>query len=235
MGTILRVRAAAEKLVDELDAYYGGRDKATAMLVGSWQAQWMLGEDFEFLDEKGMRGDGSDADGDDDDDDDDDLVEDDEDADDDGRMMQRQLGKKAEKKAKKAAAKLANADWKKNKNKKKGAKEGKVLVDTDKMDEGELTMHHHRRKQRTTKLVTTVARALLNPHQDKFIIGTIGSSVAAGHDNCHYDSYESQLERTLAPVFGAASMHLIVQNAGEGGGCGDDHKNQVFCVTHNVR
>ena len=99
----------------------------------------------------------------------------------------------------------------------------------------ELTGHHHRRKQRTTKLVTTVARAMLNPAQDKFIIGTIGSSVAAGHDNCHYDSYESQLERTLFPVFGAASMSLIVQNAGEGGGCGDDHKNQVFCITHNVR
>ncbi|EJK60869.1 hypothetical protein THAOC_18718, partial [Thalassiosira oceanica] len=38
MGSILRVRAAAEKLVNELDEYYGGKDRATAMLVGSWQA-----------------------------------------------------------------------------------------------------------------------------------------------------------------------------------------------------
>jgi hypothetical protein len=41
------------------------------------------------------------------------------------------------------------------------------------------------------------------------------SSVAAGHDNCHYDCYESQLERTLQGVFEAAGMKLIVQNAGE--------------------
>ncbi|EJK48159.1 hypothetical protein THAOC_33070, partial [Thalassiosira oceanica] len=242
MGSILRVRAAAEKLVDELDEYYGGKDRAAAMLAGSWQAPWMLGEDFEFLDEEGMRGHGPDED-----DDDDDSVEDDDDADDDGRRrMQRHPGegrrldkaKRAEKKAKKAAAKLAELDANHTaakKRKKKGAKEGKVLVDPDGMDEDELAAHHHRRKQRTTKLVTTVARALLNPLQDKFVIGTIGSSVAAGHDNCHYDSYESQLERTLFPVFAAGSMSLVVQNAGEGGGCGDDHKNQVFCITHDVR
>ncbi len=41
------------------------------------------------------------------------------------------------------------------------------------------------------------------------------SSVAAGHDNCHYDCYESQLERTLQGVFNAAGMKLVVQNAGE--------------------
>lgn len=79
-----------------------------------------------------------------------------------------------------------------------------------------------------------MARALLNPHQDKFIIGTIGSSVAAGHDNCEYDAYENQLQRTIAPVFAAAQMEAEVQNAGEGGGCGDSHQNQVFCITHNV-
>ena len=54
-----KVRAAAEKLVHELDEYYGGKDRASAMLAGSWQAQWMLGEDFEFLDGGGMRGDGA--------------------------------------------------------------------------------------------------------------------------------------------------------------------------------
>ena len=41
------------------------------------------------------------------------------------------------------------------------------------------------------------------------------SSVAAGHDNCHYDCYEAQLERTLQGVFEAAGMKLIAQNAGE--------------------
>ena len=28
-----------------LDEYYGGRDKATNMLINSWQAQWMLDDD----------------------------------------------------------------------------------------------------------------------------------------------------------------------------------------------
>ena len=122
--------AAAEKLVHELDEYYGGKDRASAMLAGSWQAQWMLGEDFEFLDGGGMRGYGAaeeDPDGADDDDDgagDDDYEYDDDDDDDDGggaddddaeegeRRMQRYLGnnRKKDKKAKKAAAKLARLD-----------------------------------------------------------------------------------------------------------------------------
>lgn len=119
--------------------------------------------------------------------------------------------------------------------KKKGVKKANnIYNDPDNMTPDELSQHHHHKKERTTKLITTMARALLNPHQTKFTIGTIGSSVAAGHDNCHYDSYESQLERTLTPIFAAAKMDLQVQNAGEGGGCGDSHKNQVFCVTQNL-
>lgn len=121
-----------------------------------------------------------------------------------------------------------------NLGKKKKVKKGKVLNDPDNMSEEQKTKHHHYTKQRTTKLITTMARALLNPTQKNFIIGTIGSSVAAGHDNCHYDCYESQLERTMQSVFEAADMKLIVQNAGEGGGCGDSHQNQVYCITHNI-
>lgn len=67
-----------------------------------------------------------------------------------------------------------------------------------------------------------------------FKIGVIGSSVAAGHDNCNYDSYERQLERLLKPVFDALEIEFAIQNAGEGGGCGDSHRNQVFCVNQNV-
>ena len=75
----------------------------------------------------------------------------------------------------------------KNKNKKpkkKGAKEGKVLINPNTMSQTELTNHHHRRRQRTHKLVSTMARAILNPHQRIFKIGTIGSSVAAGKCFC---------------------------------------------------
>ena len=38
-------RTAARSLLDMLDEYYGGRDKATNMLINSWQAQWMLDDD----------------------------------------------------------------------------------------------------------------------------------------------------------------------------------------------
>eukprot|EP00547_Thalassionema_nitzschioides_P003037 CAMPEP_0194206674 /NCGR_PEP_ID=MMETSP0156-20130528/5627_1 /TAXON_ID=33649 /ORGANISM="Thalassionema nitzschioides, Strain L26-B" /LENGTH=609 /DNA_ID=CAMNT_0038933245 /DNA_START=107 /DNA_END=1933 /DNA_ORIENTATION=+ len=84
------------------------------------------------------------------------------------------------------------------------------------------------------KLVDTMARALIDPDQNVFKIGVIGSSVAAGHDNCRYDNYQSQLERLFSGVWKAADMTLEIQNAGEGGGCGDSHKNQVYCVQQNV-
>ena len=84
------------------------------------------------------------------------------------------------------------------------------------------------------KMVDTMARALVTDDQKEFIIGTIGSSVAAGHDNCNYDSYERQMERTFGPVWEAAGMKLTCQNAGEGGACGDDFSNQVFCIQQNV-
>lgn len=84
------------------------------------------------------------------------------------------------------------------------------------------------------KLVDTMIRALVTKDQREFVIGTIGSSVAAGHDNCNYDSYENQLQRTLSPVWEAADMEFTVQNAGEGGGCGDTFANQVYCIKQNV-
>lgn len=77
-------------------------------------------------------------------------------------------------------------------------------------------------------------QALVTDEQKEFVIGTIGSSVAAGHDNCNYDSYENQLQRTFGPVWEAAGMTLVCQNAGEGGGCGDNFSNQVFCIKQNV-
>eukprot|EP00804_Cyclotella_cryptica_P011795 CCRYP_011369-RB/>CCRYP_011369-RB protein AED:0.32 eAED:0.32 QI:174/1/1/1/0.83/0.71/7/1198/743 len=118
--------------------------------------------------------------------------------------------------------------------KKKKNKNVKVLNDPQHMSEDQKKRHHQSKRERVTKLISTMATALLNPNQSNFMIGTIGSSVAAGHDNCHYDCYEAQLERTLQGVFEAAGMKLTVQNAGEGGGCGDSHENQVFCITHNV-
>ena len=189
-------RQAATEFIDLLHNYYGGENKAKAMLVESWQAHWNLEKDAILSYNDGV------DDRNNDDNDDDDSV---------NNPGERSLGKK------------------------KGVKKAKnILNNPDNMTPEELSQHHHHKKERTTKLVTTMARALLNPEQTKFTIGTIGSSVAAGHDNCHYDSYESQLERTLTPIFAAAKMDLQVQNAGEGGGCGDSHKNQVFCVAQNL-
>ncbi|KAL3822034.1 hypothetical protein ACHAXA_007827 [Cyclostephanos tholiformis] len=87
---------------------------------------------------------------------------------------------------------------------------------------------------RASKLIDTMARALVTDEQGTFLMGGIGSSVMAGHDNCHYDSYQAQMERLWQPVWAAAGMDFVFQNAGEGGGCGDSHKNQHFCVKVNI-
>lgn len=87
---------------------------------------------------------------------------------------------------------------------------------------------------RSAKLVDTMARALITDEQTSFLMGGIGSSVMAGHDNCHYDSYQTQMERLWSPVWHAAGMEFVFTNAGEGGGCGDSHENQHFCVTQNI-
>ena len=90
------------------------------------------------------------------------------------------------------------------------------------------------KRDRAAKLVDTIARALVTDDQRTFLVGGIGSSVMAGHDNCHYDSYQAQMERLWRPVWEAAGMDFVFQNAGEGGGCGDSHENQHFCVTQNI-
>lgn len=89
-------------------------------------------------------------------------------------------------------------------------------------------------KDRADKLVDTMTRALVTDSQTIFLMGGIGSSVMAGHDNCHYDSYQTQMERLWSPVWKAAGMDFVFQNAGEGGGCGDSHENQHWCVKQNV-
>lgn len=86
------------------------------------------------------------------------------------------------------------------------------------------------KRLRADKLVDTMVRALVTDDQTKFLMGGIGSSVMAGHDNCRFDSYESQMERLWKPVWEAAGMEFEFQNAGEGGGCGDSFENQHFCV-----
>jgi hypothetical protein len=48
------------------------------------------------------------------------------------------------------------------------------------------------------------------------VIGTIGSSVTAGFDNCHFDTYQRRLERLLKPVWRAAGVDFEVRNTGEG-------------------
>ena len=85
---------------------------------------------------------------------------------------------------------------------------------------------------RVEYLADKIARAIV--WKGAFIVGAIGSSVTAGHDNCAYDSYENQLERTMAIVWETAEVKWEVRNAGEGGGCGDSHANQVYCTRQMV-
>ncbi len=77
-------------------------------------------------------------------------------------------------------------------------------------------------------LAEKLAHALV--WRDPLVVGTVGSSVTAAHDNCHDDSYQRQLERVMAPVWAAAEVPFEVRNAGQGGGCGDDHRNQIWCL-----
>lgn len=81
-------------------------------------------------------------------------------------------------------------------------------------------------------LAHKAARALV--WQDRFVVGAMGSSVTAGHDNCLADSYEAQLERLMGPVWAAGGATLEVRNAGQGGGCGDNFANQVPCMRQIV-
>lgn len=80
--------------------------------------------------------------------------------------------------------------------------------------------------------VKLIARALVNGESLK--LGFIGSSVMCGHDNCYYDSLPAQLERQLEPVFSLAKSKVEMRNACQGGTCGDDYANQVFCFRHMV-
>jgi len=77
-------------------------------------------------------------------------------------------------------------------------------------------------------LADKLARALV--WRDRFVIGTIGSSVVAGFDNCRYDTYQEQLERLMMPIWAAAEVGFEVRNAGQGGDCGDSFTNQVWCL-----
>ena len=60
------------------------------------------------------------------------------------------------------------------------------------------TTHNQARSHNGTclTLVATMARALFDPYRSQFVIGTIGSSVAAGHVNCHYNSYATIMVKT---------------------------------------
>ncbi|MBT4519666.1 MAG: hypothetical protein HOC23_06650 [Halieaceae bacterium] len=87
--------------------------------------------------------------------------------------------------------------------------------------------HNPSRKQGLAFLASKFARAVV--WQDPLVIGTIGSSVVAGFDNCRYDCYQQQLQRTLGPVLATAGSRLEVRNSGQGGTCGDSFDNQIWC------
>ncbi len=90
------------------------------------------------------------------------------------------------------------------------------------------------KRDRTAKLVDTMARALVTDGQRTFLMGGIGSSAMAGHENCNYDGYQKQMERLWQPVWEAAGMDFVFQNAGGGEECGDTRRDQQFCLKQNI-
>ena len=62
-------------------------------------------------------------------------------------------------------------------------------------------------------LAKKIASALVNKRT--FVTGGIGGSVMAGHANCNYDSFPSQMERFMKPLFVAAGSDYEFRNAGK--------------------
>eukprot|EP00041_Stephanoeca_diplocostata_P029347 m.863499 g.863499 ORF g.863499 m.863499 type:complete len:246 (-) comp23543_c1_seq8:121-858(-) len=91
---------------------------------------------------------------------------------------------------------------------------------------------YDRKSPEIVYIAEKIARAI--QHGLPLTVGMIGSSVAAGHDNCAYDSFENQLERTMKDTFAAVGVNFTVRNAGQGGGCGDSFANQIFCLRQLV-
>ena len=89
-----------------------------------------------------------------------------------------------------------------------------------------------RYRQGQQRMADKLARAIL--WEDAFIVGAMGSSVTAGHDNCHLDSYESQLGRIFGLQLSSTGATLEVRNGGMTGTCGDNHANQGWCQGHIV-
>ncbi len=91
-----------------------------------------------------------------------------------------------------------------------------------------LPLDHPLRNQGIHFLAAKFARSIV--WEEPLVIGTIGSSVLAGHDNCRYDCYQQQLTRLLGPVLATAGSRLEVRNTGQGGNCGDSFDNQIWCL-----
>ena len=127
---LIETRKASKELIDLLQNYYGGEEKAKDMMMRSWQAGWELDVDL-FLGGQGSEDDVQDATTGDDDD-----------------SGNREL--------------------------KKGKATKEVYNDPGKMTDEEKKRHHMSKRERVTKLISTMARALLNPNQSNFMIGTIG-------------------------------------------------------------
>ena len=155
-------RKASKELIELLHDYYGGEDKARDMLMRSWQAGWeldvglFLSGDESISNEDGTEKSAADEGADDDDDntDDDDNLDD-----------------KAKKRQKRKKKKRHNNS---NGRELKKGKVVKALNDPSDMNAAEKQRWHVAKRERVTKLITTMARALLNPNQSSFMIGTIG-------------------------------------------------------------
>jgi hypothetical protein len=83
------------------------------------------------------------------------------------------------------------------------------------------------------RLVDKVALELLaeKPSERRFVVGVMGTSVTAGHDNWFNESWAQVLGAWLAPTFAAAGVSVEVRNHAIGG---NRYETSAYCARATV-
>jgi len=85
-----------------------------------------------------------------------------------------------------------------------------AIFDKDRASEKMLTA-------RLVQRVLLAQKATAGGKKPRFVVGSVGSSVTAGHDGFFETAYTNVLKRQLGPMLEAAGVELVVRNAAVGG------------------
>lgn len=187
-------RVATKELIEVLHNYYGGEEQTKNMLMRSWQAGWELDVDLFLGEDEHANKDGFVEEDEDmighveeendvdsaigiDDEEEESSTDDNANDNIDDSTDDENLTPKQKKKKKKRNKKKNKHHGDDSRELGKKAKTVKPLNDPAEMNAQEKERLHQSKRERVTKLITTMARALLNPNQSNFKIGTIGRLV----------------------------------------------------------